>query len=129
MADGEVSPSAGRLDTMLSRWAHVLIAALFALGVFAGLGETYATASPASDHCFSQANAHGVTGPASPMRGCDSGPTHTTCVIHASCVAFALPLPVVMQINMRAAGWHVAQPSGLQGTPLTPATPPPILLL
>ena len=114
---------------MLRRWASMVIAVLFALGISAGLGGASAVVSPASVHCPSQATVHGAMNPAPPMHGCDTGPMHAACVLHASSAAFMLPALAAAQINTDAARWHALPSLGLHGTRLAPDTPPPIVLL
>ncbi len=112
---------------MFHRLGVVLITVMFALGLFAGLGSSYASASPASANCHSQTVEHVSAEHPSPSRNCDRGAMQLACPM--SGMAFLLPAPAIVQSHIRTVGWNTAPVSGLEGSSLSPEIPPPIASL
>lgn len=112
---------------MFHRLGVVFIAVMFALGLFAGLGSTYATASPMAVTCQSATADHATAEHSSGT--CDSGMTHMACLVHVSCVAFVVPAVPTVLGHAKPPDWHLLPLTGLYGASLSPETPPPIASL
>ena len=110
---------------MSHRLGVVLIAVMFALSLFAGLGAAQAVASPMSASCY-QAVDHMSSDRPSPTRNCGDSAGHSACLVNVSCVAFVVPAAATVLGHVVPASWHSVPFSGLNGASLSTETPPPI---
>ena len=114
---------------MFHRLGAAFIAVMFALGLFAGLGSTYAAAAPGSVGCHNLLADQAAAEHPSPVQDCGHDAGHMTCCVHVSCVAFVLPALPVIRGHIGSLDWHPMPLSGLYGASLSPEIRPPIATL